>query len=270
MALDTRTRRMDVVIPRETLRLVRGDVLKGLGQTVALAPAPAPAPVVAPAPAPIAARVPIASPPTMKACSPIADPRLMMLADPKGTQAAAFRFLRDSLVAKGLPRVLAVSSPASEDGATTCAINLALAIAEQRTDKTLLLDANFAAPAIAGLLGIDAATLAAPCSAPFTLSALTPSLHVATLARQAGEPPPYVDFTTLARLLDTFQRAGYHHIILDAAPVDSSPEAGLPLHLSGGVLLAVRSGRSTTSALRRAAERLGPKALGVTLMDAPP
>jgi len=203
-------------------------------------------------------------------CSPTADPRLMMLADPNGPQAAGFRVLRDTLVTKGLPRVLAVSSPESGDGKTTCAVNLALALDERRTGRVLLLDANFAAPALAGMLGIDETTQDRAWSAPFTLAALTPSLHVATLARRPGPSAAYVDFTTFARQLDAFLRAGYHHIILDMPTLDSSPEANLPLQLAGGVLLAVRCGRSKTGELRRAVERIGPgKALGITLMDAP-
>ncbi|CAN5917815.1 hypothetical protein BH11MYX4_BH11MYX4_36680 [soil metagenome] len=213
---------------------------------------------------------PQAATPPLATCSPTADPRLMILQDPNSAQSAAFRVLRDTLIMKGLPRVLAVTSPEAGDGKTTCAVNLALALAERGTARLLLLDASFAAPAIAGLLGIDdTAPRDRAWSAPFTLAALKPSLHVATLAQRPG-PPSYVDFTTLARQLEAFLRAGYHHVILDMATLDSSPEANLPLPLAGGVLLTVRAGRSRTGPLRRAVERIGPgKALGITLMDAP-
>ncbi len=332
VALDPRTRSGE--LPRETVRMVRSDVAKALGRTIAMTPSPMPiartplASTIAIAP-PVQARAPLAStlaiampmpaapapahvhvpalapalapphapahahahapvfvpqrphyasaaqpaPSPMKTCSPTADPRLVMLADPKGPQAAGFRLLRDTLVAKGMPRVLAVSSPESGDGTTTCAINLAIALAEDPTKKVLLLDANFAAPAIGELLGVDETEASRSWCAPFTLSALTPSLHVATLAPRAGhgrQSSSYVDFTTLARLLEAFQRGGYHYIVLDTPPVESSPEAALLLHLAGGVLLAVRSGSSTTGALRRCVDRIGlEKAVGVTLMDAP-
>lgn len=208
--------------------------------------------------------------PVMKPCTPTADPRLMMLSDPKGAQASSFRLLRDTLVAKGLPRVLAVSSCASEDGTTTCAVNLALALGEHPTEKLLLVDANFASPALGELLGAEAgpAEGAAPWCAPFTVSALSATVHVATVARQPGQSQSYVDLTTFKRLLESFFRAGYQHIIIDMPPVESSPEAALLMHLAGGVLLAVRSGTSTTGALRKAVDRIGEKALGVALMDA--
>jgi len=242
------------------------------------APVPSASPVaplaIVPAAAPPAARVaPVAAhpaPPVMRSCSPTADARLMMLADPKGEQAASFRVLRDTLLAKGMPRVIGVSSPEAEDGKTTCAINLALALDERRAGKLLLIDANFANQSLAAILGVDETAPQPSWTAPFTLSALTPSLHVATLPRRPGQPAGYVDFTTFAHQLDTFQRAGYQHIILDMPTLDSSSEAKLLVQLAGGVLLAVRCGRSKTSTLRKAVERIGAgKALGLTLLDSP-
>lgn len=218
----------------------------------------------------------IVAPVPMRTCAPTADPRLMMLADPDGAQAASFRLLRDTLIAKGLPRVLAVTSPESGDGKTTCAINLALALAERRGESVLVVDCNFADPALGGMLGIEKTPDPAPSrawTAPFTLAALTPSLHVATVARRPGSGhvrSSYVDFTTFARQLDTFQRAGYQHIILDMPTLDSSSEAKLLLQVVGGVLLAVRCGSSKTTALRRAVDQIGAgKALGITLLDSP-
>jgi Mrp family chromosome partitioning ATPase len=285
----SRTRVMPSVeapIPQATVKMVRSDLAAAVAQyrrpaapPAAAPPAAAPAAAAPQATAPSAPAIPVAAPagvaaPPLKACVPTDDPRLMMLADPKGAQAAGFRVLRDTLVTKGLPRILAISSGAAGEGKTTCAINLAIAIAEHRTEKTLLLDASFTDPAIAGLLGIDETPTDGSAErawcAPFVLSTLTPSLDVATVARRPGQAPSYIDFTTLARLLEGFQRAGYQHIILDTPPVESSPEAGLLLHLAGGVLLVVRSGSSTSGELRRAVERVGPeKALGVTLMEAP-
>ena len=202
-----------------------------------------------------------------------------MLAEPEGERAAGFRLLRDNIAMKGMPRVLAVSSAHAGDGTTTCAVNLALAIAERTSHKLLLIDANFAAPALAELLGIDPNTQDAPAangppygawSGPFSLSALTPTLHVATVARRPDGSSSPVDFATFARMLDNFHRAGYQHIILDMPAIDGSPEAPRLLQLGGGVLLAVRTATTTKRALRRAAEQIGPqRALGVVLMDAP-
>jgi Mrp family chromosome partitioning ATPase len=203
--------------------------------------------------------------PPMKPCAPNkADPRLMILKDPNGPQAAGFRVLRDTLLAKKLPGILAVSSAEAGEGKTTCAINLALALAEGRNEKFLLVDGHFAAPALAEALGVDKN---APAQAgPFTLSVLTPNLHVASIKDTAN----YVDFSTLTGLFQSFHRAGYRHIIVDAPPIENSPEGNLLLQLAGGVLIVVRSGKTTNNKLRKAVDRIGAdKAVGVTLMDAP-
>jgi len=282
-------RALEPEAPRETIRLVRSDFLASQGRAAdrpaARAPSPRPAagrPPEATAPrAPSSAVMPVAQPlrpmapqptmiePAMPLCAPTADPRLVMLAAPDGPQAAGFRITRDTLLAKGLPGIVGVSSPKPGEGKTTCAINLALALAEDRQQKVLLLDGHFAAPALAEILGVDhRVTPPWPWSAPFTLSALTPSLHVATVAAAPGQSSAYIDFASLARLLGSFHRAGYRHVVIDMPSIDSA-EANLVLQLAGGVLLAVRSGVSTTVSLRKAADRIGAKkALGVTLMDA--
>src|SRR4051812_40190962 len=60
------------------------------------------------------------------------DPRLAILADPDSARAEGFRRLRDGVLARGMPRVLAVTSPERGDGKTTCIANLAFAFAEQQ------------------------------------------------------------------------------------------------------------------------------------------
>ncbi len=202
----------------------------------------------------------------LKPCNPSQDPRLILMNDPNGSQASGFRILRDTLFSKGLPKVLAISSAEEGEGKTTCAVNLALAIAEQRQGpmgKILLVDGHFADPTLVSLLGID--TSVPVTAGPFVLAQLTPSLHVASIP----SAQQYVDFSTLARLFDSFHRSGYQHIILDTPPIEGSPEGNLLLNLAGGVLLVTRAGQSTTAAFKKAVERVGEKALGVALMDAP-
>jgi Mrp family chromosome partitioning ATPase len=221
--------------------------------------APMTAPRAAPfAPAPVPAHVPAAAP-AMKACAPTKDARLVMIADPDGAQATGFRVLRDALLGKGFPPVLAVTSARPGEGKTTCALNLALALAEQRMGKVLLVDGTFAAPAIGKILGVDRS---APAQAPpFTLSYMTSFLHVATSA-----PKAFVDAATLARSLHSFHRGGYRHVIVDAPAVDG---ASMILQVTAKALLVVRAGRTKARELRRAVDAIGPrKSLGVTLMGA--
>ena len=69
-------------------------------------------------------------------------------------QAAAIRSLRHRLVEKGDPRVVLVTSAARKEGKTFCAANLALALAEIRRSRVLLLEANVYHPSLASLFGL--------------------------------------------------------------------------------------------------------------------
>jgi Mrp family chromosome partitioning ATPase len=198
-----------------------------------------------------------------------------MLSDPDGARSASFRVLRDNLIGQGqgLPNVLAVTSASPNEGKTTCAINLALAIAEHTADRLLLIDANFFSPTLAGILAVDEYSPREPSSdlpwvAPFKLSALTPCLHVATIVLSQGERFPQVDQRKLARLLDSFRRAGYEHIIMDAPALGGTPAVSQLMRVADGVLVTVRASRTTARALRRASEQIGASKLrGVVLMD---
>ncbi|MDB5212817.1 MAG: hypothetical protein JWO86_744 [Myxococcaceae bacterium] len=206
-------------------------------------------------------------------CTP--DPRLVILCDPDSERASGFRVLRDGLLAKGLPRVLAVSSACPGDGKTTCATNLALALAEQTRERLLLVDANFFAPSLASMFSIDeyatsgqGGLQAQPWSAPFKLTSLGPRLDLATIVLSRGAPLPRIDHESLVRLLGAFFFAGYQRIILDAPALEGSPAVRRLLDVADGVLLAVRAGHTTERALRRAAEQIGPrKMMGAALMD---
>jgi len=234
-----------------------------LARTVAMVHSP---------PAPMAPRP--ASPTPPRLASRNVDPRLVLLREPDSSRAAAFRRLRDNVLTKGLPRVLAVSSPAKGDGKTSCAINLALALAEHTPARILLLDGNFTDPALAKIFSVDEHTPAAPDAvwlAPYKLAELTPCLHVAAIVARRGEPAPRYEKQRFDMLLDRLCRVGYDHIIVDAPAIEGSAMTAQLLGGVDGVLLAVSAGRTTARALRRALEEIpGNKALGVALVDAEP
>jgi len=201
------------------------------------------------------------------------DPRLVMLAEPDSDRASAFRQLGDDLLERGLPRVVAVSSAAPKEGKTTCALNLAMAFAERRAPRVLLVDANFFDPELAEIFGVDeeppaSASLELPWLAPYTLVELTPCLHVATMARDR-RPATRFDARRFDMLIDLLSGVGYDRIVIDAPALDGSPRVRRVIAAAEAVLLTVRSGRTTTRALQRAVEQVGEgRLLGTTLMDA--
>jgi Mrp family chromosome partitioning ATPase len=195
-----------------------------------------------------------------------------MLAHPDSARAAAYRMLCENLLEKGLPRVVAVSSAAPGEGKTSCALNLALAFAEQRGPRVLLVDGNFFAPELAKVFGVDetvpqSTSLELPWLAPYTLVELTQYLHVAVMA--GDRPPARFDARRFDLLIDLLSGAGYVRLVIDTPAIDGSAAVRRVIAAADGVLLAVRAGRTTTRALRRAMDKV-PKGmlLGATLVDA--
>lgn len=201
------------------------------------------------------------------------DPRLVLLLEPHSARATSFRLLRDSLLAKAIPRVVAVSSALPKDGKTTCAANLALALAEQSSTRVLLVDGNFFEPELAQMFTLDRLTSATPDDsaswlAPYKVVEVMPQLHVAGIVRTAGEVPHFEQHRFDA-MIDRLCRVAYDYIVIDAPALRGTPAALQLLSVADGMILSVRSGVTSATDLRRAVEQLPPnKALGIALMDA--
>ncbi|MBX3221821.1 MAG: CpsD/CapB family tyrosine-protein kinase [Labilithrix sp.] len=214
--------------------------------------------------------------PSRHALSGPLDERLVLLAEPYSPRAASFRLLRDSLVARSMPRVLAVSSAAPKNGKTTCAINLALALAEQASTRVLLIDGNFFEPELGAIFAIDRLTPIVPPDgaawlAPYRLVEITSGFHVAGVVRAPGEPPPRFEQQRFEAIIERLVRVSYDFIIIDTPALRGTPAVAQMIAAADATLLAVRAGATTAGELRRAAEQIPPtKALGVALIDGPP
>jgi Mrp family chromosome partitioning ATPase len=201
------------------------------------------------------------------------DPHLVLLAEPDSQRAASFRLLRDNLLAKKAPRIIAVSSAATHEGKTTCAINLALALSEQPSTRVLLLEGNFFAPSLGRIFHIDATTPPAPQMnvpwlSPYRIAEIMRGFHVAAVVQQKGEPTPPFNSRWFDIVIGHLSGADYDHLIIDGAALDGSPAAVQVISVAEGTLLTARSGGTTARSLRRAAEQIAQgRALGVALID---
>jgi len=159
----------------------------------------------------------------------LAASEMVVVSDPFGAQAEAFRELRSSIsAAQQLTerRPLAVLSQARGDGRSFVAANLALAFC-QLGERTVLVDANLRSPGIHKLLGIpERPSLSSllsgmPLARPFDRSAQMPQLYVL----QAGTPPPnpveLLDRPLFGRLLGELQR-NFDRVIADVRVVASA------------------------------------------------
>lgn len=197
------------------------------------------------------------------------DNRLVLLSEPDSTRAASFRVLRDGLLGKNLPRVVAITSAAPNDGKTTCAINLALALSEQPSTTVILVDANFFEPELASVFMIDRLTPLVPPEpwlAPYKIVSITSSLHVAGIVREGGRTR--FEQHRFEAMIDRLCQANYDYVIIDAPALRNAPNVASLVASADGTILTVRPGGTTGRDLRRAADQIpAKKALGIALID---
>jgi Mrp family chromosome partitioning ATPase len=183
--------------------------------------------------------------------------------------------LRHRLLGERDPRVVAVTSARPGEGKTTCALNLALALAEDTMVSVLLLEANLRRPALGKALGFETEssflldmirfTHVGPPYPVVGLSGLR--LHVAALPA-APVPQGRLERTLFSvALLDL--RSVYDYVVIDAASVLESGDADVIGECAEGVVLATRAGVSRKSDVARAIDHLRPTpVVGSVLLDA--
>jgi len=202
------------------------------------------------------------------------DERVVMQNEPDSSRARSYRLLRHRLLSSTDPRVIVVTSARAGEGKTTCAVNLALAIAEDSMTRVLLLDANLLRPAIGPLFGvvpsktvIRNATWVAEVGPPYpVVSILGTRLHVAPLPSEPLETG-HLDRTALAVALSDLREA-YDYIVIDAASILESGDVDVVGECANAAILATRAGRSRKGDVRRALAQLAPvPVLGTALVD---
>jgi Mrp family chromosome partitioning ATPase len=203
------------------------------------------------------------------------DPRVALLANPTSEEARSYRLLRHRLFGMGDPRTITVTSARSGEGKTTCAVNLALALAEDANSQVLLLEANLRHPIVARLFGYEpydsilgAAMRTRRITPPYGISAIVGSrLHLAALASEpiAGAR---LDRSLFSPLLSDLREV-YDYIVIDAGPVLESGDADIAGECASGVIVTARSGKSRRPDFRRALDQLRPTPVfGTVLFEA--
>jgi Mrp family chromosome partitioning ATPase len=163
-----------------------------------------------------------------------------------------FHRLFHHLLDAGRPQVIAVSSPRAGDGKTTCAINLALALAECGRAKVLLVETHVRHPQLASLFRFVppwcfAEQLAAHRHQPLLPWGLVDIpqlwLHVAAINPRI-EQSQLLDAPAFAIAMERLRLGGYDHIVIDCPPVVGSADVNLIQDAADGTLLVVRGKRT--------------------------
>jgi capsular exopolysaccharide synthesis family protein len=206
------------------------------------------------------------------------DPHLVLLDRPATPLAERYRRLRLRMEqgTEGFPyrpQMTVITSAVPGEGKSTTAINLALAYAEDKKCRTLLIDADLRRPSVSdyiapkptlGLSGVLAA------STPLDDALVEMSdtkVWVLPSGPPSASPLELLQRKELGKMIVEL-RSRFDRIVIDAPPtVPFTDAAVLALH-SDGALLVVRAGTTSAPLIRRARESLaGTNVLGVVLND---
>jgi capsular exopolysaccharide synthesis family protein len=169
-------------------------------------------------------------------------------------------------------RVMVVTSPGRADGKSVTAANLALAIAQEFDRRAVIVDADLRHARLHTLLGIgrepglvDVLTGEVPLEE--ALVSLQGHRLVALPAGAAhSQPAELLGSAAMDRVLDQL-RQRFDRILIDTAPAPTA-DAGALEDAADGLLLVVRAGRTSRSAIGRALGVIPPhKLIGLVLND---
>ena len=177
------------------------------------------------------------------------------LTRPSSFEAEQYRLLHhtvEQMNKDGRLKVIAVTSPAAEDGKTTTAVNLAAAMAQRAGARVLLADVDLRRPSVASSLGLGRD------EGPGLVGAISdPGLSLQSVVRRrppfamsilpAGLAPalPYelLQSPRLGALLAE-AREEYDHIVVDTPPFLLVPDSRLLEALVDGFLLVVAANKT--------------------------
>lgn len=204
------------------------------------------------------------------------DWRLAFRPEPRMPRAASYRSLRHRVADRGDPHTLLVTSAARGEGRTTCAANLALALAELRRFQVLLVEADLGRASLAALFGISSPTCfhrqaverhAGDVVRPWSVHTVGSfELHLAPLDPRASRPAAW-EPAVIAGALDQLRKS-YDYVVVDAPPVTPTADVHVMQEAVDGVILVARAGLTRSRHVQAAADQIAQgKNLGVVLLD---
>ena len=189
---------------------------------------------------------------------------LITTARPQSQMAESYRALRTSLLLSSLgapPKVILVTSALPQEGKTTTSINTAVVLA-QKGVRVLLIDADMRRPSVHKTLGMAPGSgLSNVLTGTATVqTAITRSPQLANLfVLPSGTPPPNPAELLASSNMRTMLaqlREQYDHIVIDTPPTLSVTDAVVLSTRVDAVVLVIRSGQTTKTALRRSRDLL--------------
>ncbi len=201
------------------------------------------------------------------------DESLFMVHSPDSEQSAQYRLLKFRLKEAGDPRVLALTSAGYGEGQHIAAANLALALAEGRRTRVIIVEANLRKPGLPRLFGLDDGTGLSEQlrrrrrdpDGPWDVLELANGFHLLHAGKPAENPAAMLNSEEFARLMGDL-RMHYDFVVVDTPPMLDNTDMTIVQDLMDGVILVCRSGTSDRGQVRKALQRLSPhNVLGLLL-----
>ena len=183
------------------------------------------------------------------------DEHFVSLVRPSSFEAEQYRLLHHALEQtsrEGGLKVIAVTSPAAEDGKTTTAVNLAAAMAQRAGVKVLLADIDLRRPSVAPSLGLGPeegpGLVGAIGNGNLRLADVVRRRHPFNLSILAAGTPPVMAYELLQspRLVELLAeaRAEYDYVIVDTPPFLLVPDSRFLESMVDGFLLVVAANKT--------------------------
>src|SRR5262245_7075612 len=203
--------------------------------------------------------------------------RLILLTEPMAPECEQYRTLRAQLfhaAEKRETQVVVITSALAGEGKTSTALNLALAIAQSKENRVLVIDGDLRRPNIASYLGMRpkaglGEVLKGEIDALDSIICVEePELYVLPVSHQATDPTELLSSERFAEVVSEL-RDYFDFILIDSPPVAPFADSRLLSDQSDAVILVIRAENTPYRTVEKAVEILpSGRILGVALNGA--